>query len=180
MRTFHVEYVIGYQRTADPRRRKQEPDPTPTQLEAYVAASHPIAHPISWDKDAVQFGKTTYKGHCTFALDCLARSEYDVWAAFMDRFMEDFEWEAPPGHGNFVFPNPRRRPPYRHGADEVGILTFRLVRIDGKTYDEKHRPEKAPRRRVTPTSKRSLARQQARNATVMHRLGMGAHNAPLS
>ena len=118
-----VIFAIKYTRSNDGGSR----DPTPIELERYVAASTIIPENPTY-KDFRIIDPVTYIGKLKFHFTCeTSLSPKKIADAFLSESLADGEWEAPPGDGSFVYPT-------KDGKEELGLLSFAYVVVDGKKF----------------------------------------------
>jgi hypothetical protein len=132
MPEYRVQYGITYQRTND---ETAEPDPTPTELEAYIAGSDAIPeNPTYLDLDITR--SPEYCGGKAFEFTCQsALTPQEIAHLFLYQSLPDGEWGAGPGNGSFVYPT-KALSVFDHYAvpDELGVLSFAYVTVNGVKY----------------------------------------------
>lgn len=137
--SFTVQFKVGWrQRTND---ETDEPDPTPEELEQYIASSSVIPQNITYLDELNITEPAQYIGDRTFQFTCTAHDAYSIWDAIMNQSMADGEWESMPGKGSFVYPclaDEGEMP------EELGLLDYESVTINGKTYTRTQKPKRKP------------------------------------
>ena len=132
MLEYRVQYGITYQRTND---ETDEPDPTPAELEAYIAESDAIPdNPTYLDLDISLSPK--YIGDRTFEFTCQSDLRpQEIAHLFLHQSLPDGEWGAGPGNGSFVYPT-KAVSVFDHYSvpDELGVLSFAFVTVNGVKY----------------------------------------------
>jgi hypothetical protein len=123
-----VVFAIKYTRNTESAER----DPTPKELERYVAKSpyipenpgylevYPILEPVTYIGD-LKFHFTTGS----------TLSPEEIANEFLQQSLGDGEWEAPPGGGSFVYPTKALN---EGMPDVLGLLSFAYVVVDGKKF----------------------------------------------
>ena len=125
MTGYRVTFQMKYDRTNDD---VTDQDPTPEELEAYVAESTIIPENPTY-MDALRLtSPVEYIGGLTFRFTCeTALLPVEIADLFIHQSLADGEWGAAPGQGSFVYPTRDLNNP-----EELGLLSFLEVKVKGK------------------------------------------------
>lgn len=122
-----VVFRMKYERTND---ESQDRDPTPEELENYVASSRSIPENPVYMDELVLTSAVTYRGDLTFSFTCqTVLSPTEIANLFLQQSLSDGEWGAPPGYGSFVYPCRDMEQ-----DEELGLLSFEYVLVDGNKF----------------------------------------------
>jgi hypothetical protein len=121
-----IIFSICYKRTNSDVR---DPNPTPVELERYIAQSTQIPEHIDYMLEFNDVSPVTYIGKCRFRFTCQTdlRTGKEIAQAFFEQSMADGAWEAAPGDGSYVYPT-------LDGESELGVLDFEEIIVDGKKF----------------------------------------------
>lgn len=125
-REHEVVFKIKYERSND---ETAERDPTPAELERYIAASHVIPENVDYLDELILTSPVVYIGKRQFRFTCETdiASRQEIANLFLLQSLDDGEWGAAPGNGGFVYPT-------GDGEEELGLLSFESVKVDGKVF----------------------------------------------
>jgi len=120
----NVVFEIKYDRNND---ESLEKNPSAAALERYVSASDIIPANVDYMNELVLTSPVKYIGKCRFSFTCETDlNAKEIANLFLLQSLADGEWGAAPGDGSFVYPT--------KNGEELGLLSFKCVVVDGKTF----------------------------------------------
>jgi hypothetical protein len=126
---FHeIIFTMKYQRNND---ETAERDPTLQELDRYVSTSDIIPSNIDYMNELQETSNVDYIGKRQFRFTCETDLKpKEIADLFFLQSLADGEWGASPGDGSFVYPT--------KDGEELGLLSFESVVIDGKKFMSLH------------------------------------------
>jgi hypothetical protein len=132
---FHEVMVnVAFMRT---NKKTTERDPSSAKLQQYIAQSKIIPQNIKDAIDGTYSGnkdveRTSYDVHYigknSFYFTCESNlASRQIANLILKQSLSDTEYEASPGNGSFVYPT-------KDGLNELGVIGFESVIVDGKLF----------------------------------------------
>ena len=120
-----VVFEITYDRNNDDT---TERDPSQKKLEDYVKKSDIIPANVDYMGELSIISPVKYIGKLNFHFTCETDLKaQEIANLFLLQSLSDGEWGAAPGNGSFVYPT-------KDGEEELGLLSFGSVVVDGKKF----------------------------------------------
>ena len=120
-----VIFEITYDRNNDDT---TERDPSQKKLEGYVKESDIIPANVDYMDELRIISPVKYIGKLKFHFTCETDLKaQEIANLFLLQSLSDGEWGAAPGNGSFVYPT-------KDGQEELGLLSFGSVVVDGKKF----------------------------------------------
>ena len=143
-KAFHeVTFTVNYART---NKKTTERDPSKTELERYIAASRVIPDYFTIFDGYIGIlttSKVHYIGKNSFYFTCESDYKLEEIAKLFKQGLSDSVYEAAPGNGSFVYPT-------KNGMDELGLLYFESIVIDGKKFNSSSKKKPSQKKKPSP------------------------------